>query len=127
MEETNWFKDKIKKIKLFFIYRKFEKSETYINAKMEFEQKHVHRAGLEFDESFDKILVKDKYLIDILEDIINRNNLEIIENIDPQNIPSILAYCLYNKMNKELFVKFSSTDGFSAAERIYFYVLENYR
>lgn len=127
MEETNWFKDKIKKIKLFFIYIKFEKSINYKKAKIEFEQKPVYKAGLEFDESFEKVLVKNKYLIDTLENILNRNNLEIIRRINPQNVFSIISYQLYNKNNYELIVKFFSTDKFSASERMYFYVLENYK
>ena len=127
MEETNWFRNQIKKLKLFFIYKKFEKSETYRNTKIKFKQGTVYNAGLEFDDSFEKVLVKNKYLLDTLEDILKKNNLEIIENIDPQNIPSILTYCLYNKINKELIVKFFSIDSFGASERIYFYILENYR
>lgn len=91
----------------------------------EFEQKRVYRAGLEFDNSFEKILVKNKYLLSTLENILIKNNLEIKENINPENIMSILEYSLYNKKNK-LIKKFFSSDNFGSAERIYFYVLENY-
>ena len=82
MEETNWFRNQIKKLKLFFIYKKCEKSETYRNTKIKFKQGTVYNAGLEFDDSFEKVLVKNKYLLDTLEDILKKNNLEIIENID---------------------------------------------
>ena len=126
MEETNWFRNQIKKLKLFFIYKKFEKSETYKNAKIKFEQEPVFRFGLEFDNSFEKILVKNKYLLDTLEYILKKNNLEIKEKINPENIMSILEYRLYNKNSNELIKKFFSSDNFGSAERIYFYVLENY-
>src|SRR5574344_981246 len=126
MRVINWFKDQIKKIKLFFIYRKFEKSDTYIRARVKFELDPVYALGLEFDNSFEKILVRNKYLLDSLENILNKNNLEVKEYINPENITQILECRLYNKTNNELIKKFFSSDNFGSAERMYFYVLENY-
>ena len=74
MGKTNWFQIQIKKIKLFFIYRKFEKSEIYKNAKIKFKLgSNFYKLGLEFDNSFEKIITKNKYLFDILEDILKKN------------------------------------------------------
>ena len=128
MEESNWFQIQIKKIKLFFIYRKFEKSETYKNAKIKFKRaSNFYKLGLEFDNSFEKIIAKNKYLLYTLEDILKKNNLEIIEDIDPRLLNSIFVYMLYKSSNKDQPISFYSKNGFSAAERIYFYVLENYK
>ena len=127
MEESNWFQIQIKKIKLFFIYRKFEKSETYKNAKIKFKlASNFYKLGLEFDNSFEKILAKNKYLFNTLEDILKKNNLEIIEDIDPRLLNSIFVYILKDS-NEDQPISFYSKNGFSAAERIYFYVLENYK
>lgn len=128
MEKTNWFQIQIKKIKLFFIYRKFEKSEIYKNAKIKFKLgSNFYKLGLEFDNSFEKIITKNKYLFDILEDILKKNNLEIIEDIDSRRPNGLFEYTLYKSSNKDQSISFYSKNDFSAAERIYFYVLENYK
>ena len=78
-------KIQIKKIKLFFIYRKFEKSEIYKNAKIKFKLgSNFYKLGLEFDNSFEKIIAKNKYLFDIFKKEISPR--PIVETTERSNL-----------------------------------------
>ena len=121
----DWFELQCKKIRLFLIYRSFFKSQYYKDAKKIYEENNLIN-GLEFEKSFDLVKAKYEYLLKGIDPILNKNNLAIKEEINPEIIFSIFKYTLVTKNLGEYITHFYSKGNFVAAERIYFYILENY-
>lgn len=120
-----WFKIQYKKFKLFLIYKSFFESQYYKDAKRTYEE-NTKLKDLEFDRSFDLIKTKYRYLFKEIDTILNKNNLTIQEEINPDIIFNIFRYTLYTKDSSEYIIHFYQKEDFSAAERMYFYILENY-
>lgn len=114
-----------KKFKLFLVYKSFFKSQYYKDAKRTYEE-NTKLKDLEFDRSFDLIKAKYRYLFKEIDTILTKNNLTIQEEINEDNIFGIFKYTLYTKDSSEYIIHFYSKENFSAAERMYFYILENY-
>lgn len=114
-----------KKFKLFLIYKSFFESQYYKDAKRTYEE-NTKLKDLEFDRSFDLIKAKYRYLFKEIDTILTKNNLTIQEEINPDIIFNIFRYTLYTKDSSEYIIHFYQKEDFSAAERMYFYILENY-
>ena len=114
-----------KKFKLFLVYKSFFKSQYYKDAKRTYEE-NTKLKDLEFDRSFDLIKAKYRYLFKEIDTILTKNNLTIQQEINEDNIFGIFKYTLYTKNSSEYIIHFYSKETFSAAERMYFYILENY-
>lgn len=114
-----------KKFKLFLIYKSFFKSQYYKDAKRTYEE-NTKLKDVKFDRSFDLIKDKYRYLFKEIDTILTKNNLTIQEEINPDIIFSIFKYTLYTKDSSEYVIHFYQKEDFSAAERMYFYILENY-
>ena len=80
----DWFELQCKKFRLFLIYRSFFKSQYYKDAKKLYEEKKLD--GLEFKKSFDLVKAKYEYLLKDIDPILNKNNLTIQEEINPEII-----------------------------------------
>lgn len=120
----DWFELQYKKFRLFLIYRSFFKSQYYKDTKKLYEENNLN--GLKFEKSFDLVKAKYEYLLKDIDTILNKNNLAIKEEINPEIIFSIFKYTLVTKNLGEYITHFYSKGNFAAAERIYFYILENY-
>lgn len=118
------FELQCKKFRLFLIYRSFFKSQYYKDAKKLYEEKKLD--GLEFEKSFDLVKAKYEFLLKDIDQILNKNNLTIQEEINPEIIFSVFKYTLVTKNLGEYITHFYSKGNFTAAERMYFYILENY-